>query len=60
MSARVFELEPFREAKRDAELRKRFGVDASATMLPIGMVATRVIDGVRLRMTERRNGEARR
>lgn len=55
MTARIINLQSIREARRDAELRQRFGVDPSETMLPIGMVATRVIDGVRLRMAEQRN-----
>ena len=60
MTARIVNLQSIREARRDAELRERFGVDASETMLPIGMVATRVIDRLRMRMTEQRNREVRR
>ena len=60
MSARIIPLAPIREARRDAELRERFGIDPDDTMLPVGLVAGRLIDRLRLRMTEQRNREASR
>lgn len=58
MTAHVIALAPIREAKRDAELRERFGVEPNQTSLPIGLLAQQLLDGVRLRLAAERNTKA--
>lgn len=60
MTARIVSLAPIREARLEAELRERFGVEAEDTALPIGFLTTRLLDRTRVKMAERRNREVRR
>lgn len=47
-------------ARREEELRRRFGVEPGQTALPVGFLVQAVIGECRLKMAERRNQGERR